>query len=106
MARTAPLRPLAPAGRSGSGFPGDRRRADWRSPRWAPSPGHARHVRPKTPPAEETSVVTTTASRETDSILSKVPAVTLGFWIIKILATTLGETGGETVTLSLLGETT
>ena len=26
--------------------------------------------------------------------LSKVPAVTLGFWIIKILATTLGETGG------------
>ena len=30
--------------------------------------------------------------------LSKVPAVTLGFWIIKILATTLGETGGDTVT--------
>ena len=28
--------------------------------------------------------------------LSKVPAVTLGFWIIKILATTLGETGGDT----------
>jgi uncharacterized membrane-anchored protein len=31
---------------------------------------------------------------------SKVPAVTLGFWIIKILATTLGETGGDTVTMS------
>ena len=29
---------------------------------------------------------------------SKVPAVTLGFWIIKILATTLGETGGDSVT--------
>lgn len=32
--------------------------------------------------------------------LSKVPAVTLGFWIIKILATTLGETGGDTVTMT------
>ena len=35
-----------------------------------------------------------------------VPAVTLGFWIIKILATTLGETGGDTVTMTWLGETT
>jgi len=33
--------------------------------------------------------------------LSKVPAVTLGFWIIKILATTLGETGGDAVTMTL-----
>jgi uncharacterized membrane-anchored protein len=41
-----------------------------------------------------------------DTALSKVPAVTLGFWIIKILATTLGETGGDTVTMSWLGETT
>ena len=32
---------------------------------------------------------------------SKVPEVTLGFWIIKILATTLGETGGDTVTMTL-----
>jgi uncharacterized membrane-anchored protein len=38
--------------------------------------------------------------------ISKVPAVTLGFWIIKILATTLGETGGDAVTMSWLGETT
>jgi uncharacterized membrane-anchored protein len=38
--------------------------------------------------------------------LAKVPAVTLGFWIIKILATTLGETGGDTVTMTWLGETT
>ena len=37
---------------------------------------------------------------------SKVPAITLGFWVIKILATTLGETGGDTVTMSWLGETT
>ena len=32
---------------------------------------------------------------------TKVPEVTLGFWIIKILATTLGETGGDTVTMTL-----
>ena len=38
--------------------------------------------------------------------LAKVPAVTLGFWIIKVLATTLGETGGDTVTMTWLGETT
>jgi uncharacterized membrane-anchored protein len=41
-----------------------------------------------------------------DEILSKVPAVTLGFWVVKILATTLGETGGDTVTMTWLGETT
>lgn len=35
------------------------------------------------------------------SAMSKVPAVTLGFWIIKIAATTLGETGGDTVTMTL-----
>src|SRR5215468_1036781 len=39
-------------------------------------------------------------------IVSKVPQVTLIFWIIKILATTLGETGGDAVTMSWLGETT
>ncbi|MGH8212934.1 MAG: COG4705 family protein [Rhodanobacteraceae bacterium] len=33
--------------------------------------------------------------------LSKVPAITLGFWIIKILATTLGETGGDTVSMTM-----
>src|SRR5665811_606388 len=43
---------------------------------------------------------------EKSGVLSKVPAVTLGFWIIKILATTLGETGGDTVTMTWLGETT
>ena len=40
----------------------------------------------------------TRAERET---LTKVPAVTLGFWIIKILATTLGETAGDTVSMSM-----
>lgn len=37
----------------------------------------------------------------TQVTLSKVPEVTLGFWIIKIAATTLGETGGDTVTMTL-----
>src|SRR5258707_2456447 len=32
---------------------------------------------------------------------NKVPEVTLAFWIIKIAATTLGETGGDTVTMTL-----
>jgi len=32
---------------------------------------------------------------------TKVPEVTLVFWIIKIAATTLGETGGDTVTMTL-----
>ena len=45
-------------------------------------------------------------NRATAQTLSKVPAVTLGFWIIKILATTLGETGGDSVSMSWLGETT
>ncbi|MGC9953600.1 MAG: hypothetical protein ABSD21_04915 [Rhizomicrobium sp.] len=36
-----------------------------------------------------------------NSTLSKVPAVTLGFWIIKIAATTLGETGGDTVSMTM-----
>jgi uncharacterized membrane-anchored protein len=40
-------------------------------------------------------------SDATTHALSKVPAVTVGFWIIKVLATTLGETGGDTVTMTL-----
>ena len=36
-----------------------------------------------------------------ERIPSKVPEVTLGFWVIKIAATTLGETGGDTVTMTL-----
>jgi uncharacterized membrane-anchored protein len=42
----------------------------------------------------------------TRDLVAKVPQVTLLFWIIKILATTLGETGGDAVTMSWLGETT
>jgi len=35
------------------------------------------------------------------SAIAKVPAVTLGFWIIKILATTFGETAGDTASMSM-----
>jgi uncharacterized membrane-anchored protein len=35
------------------------------------------------------------------NVVSKVPAVTLTFWVIKILATTLGETGGDAVSMSM-----
>jgi uncharacterized membrane-anchored protein len=38
---------------------------------------------------------------DTMKSLSKVPAVTLGFWIVKILATTLGETGGDAMSMTL-----
>jgi uncharacterized membrane-anchored protein len=40
-------------------------------------------------------------SRARDETLSKVPEVTVAFWIIKIAATTLGETGGDTITMTL-----
>ncbi len=33
--------------------------------------------------------------------MSKVPEVTLAFWIIKIAATTLGETGGDAISMSM-----
>ena len=45
-------------------------------------------------------------NRTESELVAKVPQVTLIFWIIKILATTLGETGGDAVTMSWLGETT
>jgi uncharacterized membrane-anchored protein len=35
------------------------------------------------------------------SVLSKVPHVTLAFWVVKILATTLGETGGDALSMTL-----
>lgn len=38
---------------------------------------------------------------ETKQVLTKVPQLTLAFWIIKILATTLGETGGDAVSMSM-----
>ena len=40
-------------------------------------------------------------NQETRDVLSKVPEVTLVFWVIKILATTLGETAGDAVSMSM-----
>lgn len=50
--------------------------------------------------------MTVTQTSALPKALAKVPAVTLGFWIVKIFATTLGETAGDAVTMSWLGETT
>jgi uncharacterized membrane-anchored protein len=46
-------------------------------------------------------LVTETAESSDYAKLSKVPEVTLNFWIIKIAATTLGETGCNAVTMTL-----
>jgi uncharacterized membrane-anchored protein len=40
-------------------------------------------------------------SHDNTRTLCKVPEVTLGFWVVKIAATTLGETGGDAVSMSL-----
>ena len=40
-------------------------------------------------------------NKATEEALTKVPEVTLVFWIIKILATTLGETGGDALSMSM-----
>src|SRR5438874_13315475 len=52
-----------------------------------------------------TTAASTDFRSETDNdlneILSKVPRVTLAFWIVKIFATTLGETGGDALSMQL-----
>lgn len=40
-------------------------------------------------------------TRTEQEIFSKVPEVTIIFWIVKIFATTLGETGGDAVSMSM-----
>ena len=51
---------------------------------------------PQDEPLRQVSVASGSTPR-----FSKVPEVALGFWIIKILATTLGETAGDAVTMSM-----
>ena len=46
-------------------------------------------------------VLQSESADELSEILSKVPRVTLAFWIVKILATTLGETGGDALSMTL-----
>lgn len=43
----------------------------------------------------------TSPDTDENDILSKVPRVTLAFWIVKIFATTLGETGGDALSMQL-----
>jgi uncharacterized membrane-anchored protein len=45
--------------------------------------------------------MSTDHSSAAEAVFTKVPAVTLGFWVIKIAATTLGETGGDTVSMTM-----
>src|SRR3954452_23324121 len=45
-------------------------------------------------------------NKERSELIAKVPQITILFWILKVLATTLGETGVDAVTMSWLGETT
>jgi uncharacterized membrane-anchored protein len=52
------------------------------------------------PEVNETAVIVGNA-RNSSASLNKVPEVTLGFWIIKIAATTLGETGGDALSMTL-----
>jgi uncharacterized membrane-anchored protein len=51
--------------------------------------------------AVEATGLDTSTSGTAGSGFSKVAAVTVGFWIIKILCTTLGETGGDAVTMQM-----
>src|SRR6478736_6804400 len=67
------------------------------------SPGPSIRVRPKFVTAGLPKFVTSGLMRSDVKFHeTKVPEVTLGFWVIKILATTLGETGGDTVTMTWL----
>ena len=50
----------------------------------------------------DNSAVLSNMNEDTSELVAKVPQVTLVFWIIKILATTLGETGGDSVTMTWL----
>jgi uncharacterized membrane-anchored protein len=51
--------------------------------------------------AHTDSPVPVETGRSGDAAFSKVPEVVFGFWIIKIAATTLGETGGDALSMSL-----
>ncbi|NDC60215.1 MAG: hypothetical protein EBZ50_15600, partial [Alphaproteobacteria bacterium] len=69
-------------------------------------PGPAISGRPPVPQPIGEAVSPTKTDALAPDTLAKVPAITLGFWIIKILATTFGETAGDAVSMSWLGETT
>ena len=55
----------------------------------------------QTIPSRDGVVMQYQRREDAERFLSKVPEVTLVFWIVKIAATTLGETGGDAVTMSM-----
>ena len=57
----------------------------------------------KTPPKGYAEVMAVSDTYEADrsALLSKVPHGTLAFWVAKIFATTLGETGGDALSMQL-----
>src|SRR5277367_5019344 len=57
--------------------------------------------RPVNRESGEEAPATVHAPKSLAAAFSKVPAVTLGFWIIKIAATTLGETGGDALSMTM-----
>jgi uncharacterized membrane-anchored protein len=75
-----------------------------RHPNFATTPNKVRQV--LVSPRGGRDFPRTKLDEEKSELVAKVPQVTLLFWIVKILATTLGETGGDAVTMSWLGETT
>jgi uncharacterized membrane-anchored protein len=83
-------RPPAASGALSGRTDGDAHEKQAESPR--------RHPRPNC--RECRMSADTVAGKVPDAVASKVPAVTLGFWIIKIACTTLGETGGDTLSMT------
>src|SRR5437763_15827686 len=53
-----------------------------------------------------TTTLTNDITPEMQTFVSKVPEITLTFWIIKILCTSIGEIGADALTMSYFGETT
>lgn len=53
------------------------------------------------PPIRTPGTSMSVVSARQDELLSKVPQVTAGFWLIKIIATTLGEVGSDAVSMSM-----
>jgi uncharacterized membrane-anchored protein len=51
-------------------------------------------------------LITNAKTPEIETVLSKVPEVTIVFWITKILCTSIGEIGADALTMSYFGETT
>jgi uncharacterized membrane-anchored protein len=49
----------------------------------------------------ESAAIRSRAPDDDEFILSKVPRVTIAFWIVKIFATTVGETGGDALSMQL-----